>query len=350
MRFALLLSLLALLSACMTSPMPPASPLLIAHRGASAERPEHTLEAYALAIDQGADFIEPDLVMTRDGILVARHENEISETTDVADHPEFAARRATRKIDGRAVTGWFTEDFTLAELKTLRTRERLPKLRPANTMLDGRDPIATFAEVLAIAEARSRETGRTIGVYPELKHPSYFRAAGLPMEGALLATLAHFGHRSRSAPIFIQCFEIAPLQRLRGLTKIRLVQLMADDGAPADRTDLPYRAMATAQGLRAISRYADGVGPAKALIIPRDASGASLAPTRFVADAHAARLLVHPWTFRPENVFLPLEHRRGTDPAAHGDMAGEIAQFVKLGVDGLFTDAPAGATRGVTAR
>ena len=346
MRFALLLPLLALLSACMTSPMPPASPLLIAHRGASAERPEHTLEAYALAIDQGADFIEPDLVMTRDGILVARHENEISETTDVAAHPIFAARRTTRTIDGRAVTGWFTEDFTLAELKILRARERLPRLRPGNTAFDGQFSVPTLSEIIALALARSRISGRRIGLYPELKHPSYFRAAGLPMEEALVAELARHGLGDRDAPVFIQCFEIAPLQRLRGLTKMRLVQLLSDEGAPFDRPDLPYRAMASADGLRAIAAYADAIGPAKALILPRDAAGRSLAPTTLIADAHRLGLKVHPWTFRPENIFLPLEHRRGTDPAAHGDMAGEIAQFVKLGVDGLFTDAPAApATR-----
>ena len=343
MRFALLLPLLALLSACMTSPMPPASPLLIAHRGASAERPEHTLEAYSLAIAQGADFIEPDLVMTRDGILVARHENEISETTDVAAHPIFAARRTTRTIDGRAVTGWFTEDFTLAELKILRARERLPRLRPGNTAFDGQFSVPTLSEIIALALARSRISGRRIGLYPELKHPSYFRAAGLPMEEALVAQLARHGLGYRDAPVFIQCFEIAPLQRLRGLTKMRLVQLLSDEGAPFDRPDLPYRAMTSADGLRAIAAYADAIGPAKALILPRDAAGRSLAPTTLIADAHRLGLKVHPWTFRPENVFLPLERRRGTDPAAHGDMAGEIAQFVKLGVDGLFTDAPASA-------
>jgi glycerophosphoryl diester phosphodiesterase len=340
LRLALLPFLLAL-GGCMTAVMPtPSAPLVIAHRGASAERPEHTIEAYDLAIAQGADFIEPDLVMTRDGVLVVRHENEISETTDVAARPEFVARRTTRVIDGRTVSGWFTEDFTLAELKTLRARERLPTLRPTNTLLDGRSDVPTFAEVLALAEARRRETGRAIGVYPELKHPTYFRAAGLPMEEKLVATLAHFGLTRRLSPVFVQCFEVGSLQRLDRLTRVRLVQLLDETGGPFDRPDLDYRSMATRKGLGAIARYADAVGPAKALIIPRDDQGRSMAPTSFVADAHAAGLLVQPWTFRPENFFLPAELRRGDDPKAHGDLAAEIRMFLDLGADGFFTDSP----------
>lgn len=334
-----LLALLAL-SSCMSAALPPAQPIVIAHRGASAERPEHTLEAYDLAITQGADFIEPDLVMTKDGILVARHENEISETTDVAARPEFAARRTTRTIDGRPVTGWFIEDFTLAEIHTLRARERLPQLRPANTAYDGRFSVPTFAEVLALAQRRSRETGRTIGTYPELKHPAYFREIGLPMEAALVTELARFDLTSRSSPVFIQSFEVGVLERLDRLTDVRLIQLLSDAGSPFDRPDLTYRAMATPTGFAAIRRYADGVGPAKALILPRDALGRSTSPTRFVADAKAAGLLVHPWTFRPENHFLPAELRRGEDPRAHGDMAAEVRMFLDLGVDGVFTDAP----------
>jgi glycerophosphoryl diester phosphodiesterase len=344
----LVLPLLALLGGCMTTTTPappPAAPIVIAHRGASGERPEHTLEAYSLAIDQGADFIEPDLVMTKDSVLVARHENEIGETTDVAARPEFAARRTTRQIDGRAVSGWFTEDFTLAELKTLRARERLPQLRPANTAFDGRFEVPTLAEIIALAQRRSGDIGRTVGLYPELKHPSYFRARGLPMEEALVATLAQAEWSAQAAPIFIQCFEVGPLQLLRRLTPLRLVQLLADEGGPADRPGLAYRAMASAQGLEAIAAYADGVGPAKALILPRDADGRSLPPTGFVADAHRAGLLVHPWTFRAENVFLPLERRSSVNPAASGDMAGEIADFLALGIDGLFTDFPAAAAR-----
>jgi glycerophosphoryl diester phosphodiesterase len=255
------------------TPPPPAQPIVIAHRGASAERPEHTLEAYDLAIAQGADFIEPDLVMTKDGILVARHENEIAETTDVASRSEFAGRRTTRTIDGHAVTGWFTEDFTLAELRTLRARERLPQLRPANTAYDGHFLVPTLAEVIALAQRRSRETSRTIGIYPELKHPTYFRAIGLPMEQALVAELARSGLTRHSSPVFIQSFEVGVLETLNRLTEVRLVQLLSDDGAPFDRPDRPYRTMATPEGLAAIARYADGVGPAKALILPRGADG-----------------------------------------------------------------------------
>lgn len=315
-------------------------PIVIAHRGASAERPEHTLEAYALASTQGADFIEPDLVMTRDGILVARHENEISETTDVASRPEFEVRRTTRLIDGSAVTGWFTEDFTLAELRTLRARERLPQLRPRNTAYDGRFLVPTLSEVIALAQRRSAETGRALGIYPELKHPTYFRSIGLPMEEALLAELAGHDLTSRSSPVFIQCFEVGPLQRLRALSQVRLVQLLNDEGSPFDRPDLTYAAMASARGLLAIASYADAVGPAKALILPRDDHGRTGAPTGFVADAKAAGLLVHPWTFRPENAFLRAQLRRGNEPGAHGDMAEELRQFLALGIDGYFTDAP----------
>jgi glycerophosphoryl diester phosphodiesterase len=323
------------------TPPPPAQPIVIAHRGASAERPEHTLEAYDLAISQGAEFIEPDLVMTKDGILVARHENEIAETTDVASRSEFAGRRTTRTIDGHAVTGWFTEDFTLAELRTLRARERLPQLRPANTAYDGHFLVPTLAEVIALAQRRSRETSRTIGIYPELKHPTYFRAIGLPMEQALVAELARSGLTRHSSPVFIQSFEVGVLETLNRLTEVRLVQLLSDDGAPFDRPELPYRTMATPGGLAAIARYADGVGPAKALILPRGADGRMASPTRFVTEAHAAGLLVHPWTFRPENHFLPTELRCSDDPRAHGDLAAELRLFLDLGVDGVFTDAPA---------
>lgn len=344
--FRLALPFLAL-CACTSVTPPSATPLVIAHRGASAERPEHTLEAYDLAIAEGADFIEPDLVMTRDGVLVARHENEISETTDIADRPEFAARRTTRTIDGRPVTGWFTEDFTLAELRTPRARERLPELRPANTAFDGRFAVPTLADIIALARRRSRETGRTVGIYPELKHPTYFRGIGLPMEEALVAELAHHGLTRRDSPVFVQSFEVGVLERLDRLTEVRLVQLLNDEGAPFDRPDLPYRPMATPAGLAAIARYADGVGPAKALILPRDAAGRTTAPTRFVADAHAAGLLVHPWTFRPENAFLPADLCRGKDPAGRGDLSAELTLFLAQGIDGFFTDAVA---EGVAAR
>ena len=345
---ALWSGLILLVAACAPVAAPPAperamtvrAPIIIAHRGASGERPEHTLEAYRLAIAQGADFIEPDLVLTRDGVLVARHENEISGTTDVAGRPEFADRRTTRVIDGERFTGWFTEDFTLAELRSLRARERLPQLRPQNTAYDGQYLIPTFDEVLALARDESARTGRIIGVYPETKHPSYFASIGLPHEAPLLAALARFGHTSAAAPVFIQSFEVGNLVALNARTDVRLVQLISDSGAPPDRPDQPYSAMLTAEGLSAIARYADGIGPAKNLVIARTALGALGRSTGLVARAHAAGLLVHPWTFRRENYFLPLNLRSGLDPRGAGDLAAEMRAFIAEGVDGLFTDNP----------
>ncbi|WP_448581098.1 glycerophosphodiester phosphodiesterase [Thermaurantiacus sp.] len=310
----------------------PDAPLVIAHRGASAERPEHTLAAYRLAIEQGADFIEPDLVMTKDGVLVARHENEISETTDVADRPEFAARKATKVIDGKPVTGWFTEDFTLAELKTLRARERLPQLRPANQAFDGTETIPTFDEVVALAKAAPR----AVGVYPETKHPSYFRSLGLPMEDALLAVLKRHGFSA--ARVFIQSFEVGNLQALREKTRLPLVQLIASAGGPADRPGTTYADMLTDSGLRTISTYADAIGVEKPLVVPRGADGRLQAPTNLAARARKAGLRLHVWTFRPENFFLPEGLKGAGQPAARGDLAGEIRVFLAAGIDGLFTD------------
>ncbi len=324
----------------MTAIAAAAAPIVIAHRGASADRPEHTLDAYALAIDQGADFIEPDLVSTKDHVLVARHENEISGTTDVAGRPEFAARQATKTIDGQTVQGWFTEDFTLAELRTLRARERLPQLRPANTAFDGRLQIPTLDEIIALARDRSAKTGRTIGIYPETKHPGYFRGIGLPLEPPLLAALQAAGWTTRAAPVFIQSFETGNLQALRHATGVRLIQLI-DSGTSADGQS--YDAMVTPAGLKAIATYADGIGPNKDRIIPRNADGSLGTPSALVADAHAAGLKLHPWTFRPENYFLPLDFRSGTAPEARGNLPGEIARFLAAGVDGVFSDLPAAA-------
>jgi glycerophosphoryl diester phosphodiesterase len=299
-------------------------PIVIAHRGASGQRPEHTLAAYELGARQGADYIEPDLVSTRDGELVARHENEISGTTDVASRPEFAARRATKTIDGKSLTGWFTEDFTLAELKTLRAKERIPELRPANTEYDGRFEIPTFQEVIDLAQRLG------VGIYPETKHPTYHRSIGLPVEPALVAALRRNGLDRDGAKVFVQSFEAGNLRALRAELSVPLVQLLP----------LSAAALATPDGLRAIAEYADAVGPAKAHIVPRDDTGASLAPTRFVEDAHAANLQVHPYTFRRENSFLPAELRAGEDPAAPGDLEAELRQFFSLGVDGVFADFP----------
>lgn len=351
---ALSLAAAALATGCATAsgPKPAARPIVIAHRGASGHRPEHTLAAYALAIAQGADFIEPDLVMTRDGALVCRHETVIDETTDIAAHPEFADRRTTKPVDGAPMTGWFAEDFTLAELKTLRARERLPALRPANAIFDGLEPIPTFAEVCALAKEAGAKAGRTIGVYPELKHPGDLARAGLDPVAALVAELKAQDLDRPDAAVFVQCFEVGPLERLAGLTRAPLVMLIAADGGPADLAGqgVRYGDLTTDAGLKRIAGFASGIGPQKTLLIPRDAAEAALAPTDLAARAKAAGLLVHPWTFRAENAFLPAGLRRG-DPQAedfqrrHGDAGAEILAFAALGVDGFFCDHPDTAVR-----
>lgn len=307
-----------------------ADPLIIAHRGASGERPEHTRAAYDLAIQQGADVIEPDLVISRDGVLVVRHENEIGGTTDVATRPEFADRRTVKTVDGRPVAGWFTEDFTLAELKTLRARERLPDLRPANTAFDGQDPILTFEEVLDIAAAAG------VGVAPELKHPSHFAALGLPMEDAFVAVLERRGLTGADAPVIVQCFEVGALQRLRARIATPLLQLVAASGRPFDRPDLSYAAMVTPEGLAAVAAYADWIGADTALIEPVPGR-----PTALIPDAHAAGLKVAAWTFRAENAFLPEADRIGSDPATHGRLRERLARFAGYGLDAAFMDQPA---------
>jgi glycerophosphoryl diester phosphodiesterase len=318
-------------------------PLVIGHRGAAGYRPEHTLGSYALAARMGADYIEPDLVSTKDGVLVARHEPEISATTDVASHPEFADRKTTRDLDGVQVTGWFTDDFTLAELKTLRAKERIPDVRQRNTLYDGRYQVPTLQEVIDLSRKLSRELGRPIGIYPETKHPTYFQQRGLALEPPLVRTLRRNGLDDRHAKVFVQSFEVTNLKALSKQLKVPLVQLF---GSPASQPyDLKvagdsrtYGDLATDAGLTEIGRYADGVGPDKTYIVPRDAGGASLPPTDFVARAHKAGLLVHPYTFRNENAFLPAELRRGTDPTHYGNAFGEYEQFFRLGVDGLFSD------------
>ncbi len=334
---------------------PVQTPIVIGHRGASGYVPEHTLAAYFIAIQQGADYIEPDLVATKDGVLVARHENEIGGTTDVAEHPQFAARRTTKSIDGVNITGWFTEDFTLAELKTLRARERIPQIRPDNARFDGQFEIPTLDEVLALVESvnemrerfaqqRGKRVAAPIGVYPETKHPTYFDSIGLSLEEPLVRSLRRYGYDGRRAAVFIQSFEVGNLKDLSRMTRLPLVQLINATGKPYDfvvsgdpRT---YADLASAQGLREIARYADGVGVNKDLIIPRQGDGTLGAPTQVVGNAHAARLLVHTWTLRAENNFLPTNLRFGTDPTVLGDMAAEARAFLQAGVDGYFTDHP----------
>jgi glycerophosphoryl diester phosphodiesterase len=319
-------------------------PIVIAHRGASAYRPEHTLAAYRLAIEQGADFIEPDLVITKDGVLVCRHENEISGTTDVAQHAAFADRRKEKTVDGVTATGWWVEDFTLAELKVLRCVERIPQLRPANLTFNGQEEIPTFAEVLALAAAHG------VGTYPELKHPTFLREQGLDPVPTFIATVRAHGGQAAADKMFVQCFEIWPLPQLAQMSSIRwqCVQLVSSTGGPWDRQDLSYAQMLTDEGLRAIAEYARGIGPEKTLIIPRDAANASQPATDLVARAHGAGLVVHPWTFRPENYFLPNDLRRGDAGAPDylrqcGDVEAEIRVFLEAGVDGVFSDDPAAA-------
>lgn len=322
-----------------------AAPIVIAHRGASGYLPEHTLAAYAVAIQQGADFIEPDLVMTRDGHLIARHDNLLDLTTDVAQRPEFAGRRTTRTVDGVSVTGWFSEDFTLAEIKQLRAIERIPAVRPANTRFDGQFSVPTLQEIIDLVKACEQASGRAIGIYPETKHPTHFAALGLPMEEPLVQILRANGYESRRDRVYIQSFEVSNLKKLRRLTRIPLVQLLWLEGRPYDVEaaggSLTYDQMATAEGLREIARYADGVGPEKYhFLLPLDAAG-NLDPanaTEFVRNAHAAGLKVHPYTFRAENRFLPANYRSSDDPNALGAAQAEIEVFLGLGIDGLFTD------------
>ena len=305
-------------------------PVLIGHRGASGYRPEHTLAAYELAIEQGADYIEPDLVSTKDGVLVARHENEISGTTDVADHPEFADRRTTKVIDGRAVTGWFTEDFTFKELRTLRAKERLPQVRPDNTAYDGEERIPSFDEVLRLA----RRAG--VGIYPETKHPTYFDTIGLSLEEPLVAALEKRHWDDADDPVIIQSFEVTNLKQLDTMVEVPLAQLVDASGGPADLPGTTYASMVTAAGLEAIASYADGLGANKFLVLPRGAT----TPTAVVDDAHAAGLVVHVWTLRRENQFMDTRFRVGTDPNAPGDLAAEARAFLDAGVDGIFSDHP----------
>jgi glycerophosphoryl diester phosphodiesterase len=293
--------------------------------------------------------------MTKDGVLVARHENEISGTTDVADQPEFADRKTTKTIDGIEVTGWFTEDFTLAELKTLRAKERLPELRPANTRFDGMFAVPTLEEVLALVQAvndqrtqaASNEERRhlePIGVYPETKHPTYFADIGLAMEKPLVALLDRYGYRGSDAPVFIQSFEVANLKQLAGMTDLPLVQLLNETGKPYDFAVVgdprSYADLVQPEGLAEIATYASGIGVPKSILIPQMPEGALSTPTSLVDDAHENDLIVHSFTFRAENYFLPTDFQSSTDAAAFGDLTGEVQRFLELGIDGFFTDHP----------
>ncbi|MFZ6731324.1 glycerophosphodiester phosphodiesterase [Undibacterium sp. Ji42W] len=343
----------------------PPLPTVTGHRGASALRPEHTLASYQRAIDDGADIVEPDLVATKDGVLVARHENDITGTTNVSALPQFASRKTTKTIDGIPVNGWFTEDFTLAELKTIRAKERIPANRPANTAYDGQFEIPTLQEVIDLVKQQAKEKNRVIGIYPETKHPTYFKSIGLPLEKRLVDVLVANGYKGKNAAVFIQSFEVANLKELRGMIDMRLVQLVDNplnppvNGVPrnapydfiAAGSSRTYADLVTPAGLKEIAQYADAVSPYKEVIIPRDAKNELGAATSFVTDAHAAGLKVHTWTLRPENPFLPTSMRLG-DPASltqRGDSIAEITAYLKAGIDGFFTDDPAVGRAAVTA-
>jgi glycerophosphoryl diester phosphodiesterase len=318
-------------------------PAVIAHRGTSGYRPEHTLGSYQLALEMGADVIEQDLVPTRDGHLVCRHENDISATTDVADHPEFAGRRTTKTVDGIPFTGWFTEDFTLAELRTLRAKERIPALRQRNTLYDGRWPVPTFEEVLRWADSAGKRRGRPVWLHIETKHPTYFRSLGLGLEEPLARLLRTYGRDGRNAPAFLQSFEPGSIQRLSRLVGTPGVVLL--DNAAARPWDFTATGdprtvadLITPAGLRWIAGFARGIGPNLNLVVPRNTDGSLGTPTALVRDAHAAGLVLHPYTMRNENTFLPLEYRKGTDPAAYGDAFGAFRAYFATGIDAIFTD------------
>ncbi|MGW0414305.1 glycerophosphodiester phosphodiesterase [Streptomyces collinus] len=328
-------------------------PTIIGHRGASGYRPEHTFGSYELALDLGADVVEAgDLVPTRDGHLVCRHEPEIGGTTDVASHPEFAGRRTTKVLDGVPTTGWFTEDFTLAELKTLRAVERIPANRPHNTLYDGRWEIPTFEEVLKWQDEQTRRRGRQVWIYPETKHPTYFRKLGLGLEERVAKVLGKHGKDGRNAPVILQSFEPTSIQRLNRLVDNPLVVLLASAGSrPYDfvETGDPRTVadLITPKGLREIAGYAQGIGPTLDLVIPKNADGTLASPTTLVADAHKVGLILHPYTMRNENPFLPAEYRKGAAADAYGDAFGAFRTYFATGIDGVFTD---NADTGVLAR
>ncbi|CAM5349080.1 MULTISPECIES: glycerophosphodiester phosphodiesterase [Streptomyces] len=319
-------------------------PTIIGHRGASGYRPEHTFGSYELALDLGADVVEAgDLVPTKDGHLVCRHEPEIGGTTDVASHPEFADRRTTKVLDGVPTTGWFTEDFTLAELKTLRAVERIPANRPHNTLYDGRWGIPTFEEVLRWQDEQTRKRGRQVWIYPETKHPTYFRKLGLGLEERVAKLLHKYGKDGRNSPVILQSFEPTSIQRLNRLVDNPLVVLLSSaNSRPYDFVEAndprTVADLVTPKGLREIAGYAQGIGPTLDLVIPRKADGTLAEPTTLVSDAHKVGLVLHPYTMRNENPFLPAEYRKGTAADAYGDVFGAFKTYFATGIDGVFTD------------
>lgn len=292
-------------------------PIVIAHRGASGERPEHTLMAYTLAIAEGADVIEPDLVVTKDGVLVSRHEPDVAGTTNIATRADLAALKSIRTVEGRQIDQWLTDDLTLAQFQSLRARERMADVRPKSAAFDGQEAPPTFQQVIDLAKSEARRLKRPIGLYPELKDAAALRAKGFDTGALLLDALAKNGLPSAENPVFIQSFEPEALRRVRGKTRARIVQTTAT----AD--------MLTPEGLAKIATYADGVGPEKSMVTPA-----------MVAEAHRLGLVVHPWTFRAENRYLPADLRKGDVPGDHGDVIAEIRRHLAMGVDGVFSDFP----------
>ncbi|MFW7378598.1 MAG: glycerophosphodiester phosphodiesterase [Oligoflexus sp.] len=349
MKHLLSLVLIANCLACTTTSQTPIpGPIIIAHRGASGYLPEHTLAAYAVAAFQGADFLEPDLVMTKDGILIARHDNALHLSTDIATRQEFADRKRTKMIDGREMTGWFSEDFSFTEIQSLRAIERIPDIRPQNRRFDGQFTIPNLEEIISLCQSLEKTLKRPIGLYPEIKHPSYFQSIGLGMEEPLVAMLHKHGYRDKKANVFIQSFEVDSLKKLRTLTDLPLVQLLWIDGQPYDQfqkgSQLSYQQMASAAGLKEIATYAEGVGPEKEFFILRRKADGSLdrqQASDFIKHAHAAGLIVHPYTFRAENFFLPSNFQTGDQAGEISDLATEEMKiFLELGIDGFFTDHP----------
>lgn len=307
-------------------------PIIIGHRGACGYRPEHTLASYELAIAMGVDYIEPDIVSTQDGILIARHENDITETTNVADKSEFTNRKTTKTIDDKEVTGWFTEDFTLTEIKTLRAKERLPF---RNHSYDERFDIPTLQEIINLAQQKTAKTGKIIGIYPETKHPTYFQSINLALEKPLVDILHKNGYISSDAPIFIQSFEVDNLQQLKKMTDLPLIQLLDDKNRqPYDFVvngdSRTYGDLTSLQELAKIAEYAEGIGAYKGLIVPIGVD--KLNSTTLITDAHVVNLKIHAWTFRNEEQYLA--------PIYQGNPQTEYEQFFKLGIDGVFSDFP----------
>ncbi len=327
----------------MSASNPPFVPTIIGHRGAPGYRPEHTRASYELAFALGADAVEPDLVVTKDGVLVVRHENEISGTTDVAAHPEFAHRRTTKEVDGARLTGWFTEDFTWAELATLRAIERLPRVRQHSSTFDGMQPILRLSELLHLIDDAAERSGRSLRLVAEVKHPSYFASIGMPVDGLVAEALTPWGGRDR---LTVECFEQTVLEQLRGRgLAAEYIYLLEATGAAADlvirsgSAAIPYSQQLTDSGLAILAGQLDGVSVDKSLLLKPSGPG-SVGSTDLVDRAHALGLKVFTWTLRPENRFLAPGHRRGSVPAIWGDWRREFELIMATGVDGVFADHP----------